>query len=209
MLTQIKNILISVFVALVVTSCSTLSKDECKTANWQTIGYEDGSRGYKASRIGQHRSACAEYGIQPDLTTYNKGREEGLHHYCTANTAYNKGLSGYLYNGVCAGYNEREFLDAFNYGQTIYKSKRKLSNLKTKYSQDENYIARLESELHEKEDWLVSGKLSKVKALIILNETKEIAEKLGRAKSNLQLLNGEIYERAQHIDYLINQRNYR
>lgn len=208
MLILIKHILILGFITIVVSACSTLNKDECKTANWRTIGYEDGTRGYKASRIGQHRSACAEYGIRPNLNAYNAGRNEGLHHYCIPTTAYNKGLSGYSYNGVCAGYNEREFLDAFDHGLTIYKAKKRLKNLKNKYSEEENYIARLERRLHKKEDRLVSGKLSKVKALMLLNETKEMAEELGKAKSNLYHLDNKIHKQLRRIKYLKGQRSY-
>ncbi len=209
MLTLIKYIFILGLIAAVVSSCSTLNKDECKTANWRTIGYEDGTKGYEASRIGQHRSACAEYGIQPDLNTYNKGRGEGLRNYCTPNTAYNKGLAGDSYNGVCAGYNEKEFIVALNYGLTIYEKKRRLNNLKYRYAENENDVTLMENDLHEKEAKLVSGKLSKVKALIILNETKEIAVKLGKAKNNLQQLNNEIYELTKRVEDLKSQKNYR
>lgn len=165
MLTLFKHILAFSFIALFLSACSTLNKNECITANWKTIGYEDGARGYKASRIGQHRSACAEFGIRPDLNAYNAGRADGLPHYCTPTTAYKKGLSGYHYNGVCAGYNERDFVDALNYGLTIYKANNRLRNLKNKYADEEEYITRLERKLHKKEDRLVSGKLSKIKAL--------------------------------------------
>ncbi len=208
MLDKIKYIFIFITITMLISSCATLNKDECKTANWRTIGYEDGTKGHKASRIGQHRSACAEHGISPDLNLYNQGREQGLKKYCIPTTAYRKGLSGYSYNGVCAGYNEKIFVDAFNYGLTIYKAKRRLNNLKNKYSRELDYISGLEAELHEKEDWLVSGKLSKVKALIILKESKEIAEEIGRAKSNLQILDGEIYDQKQHIIHLKQQYNY-
>lgn len=208
MLTLIKNICLSGFIIIVVSSCSTLSKDECKTANWRTIGYGDGAKGYKASRISQHRSACAEYGVSPNLNAYNTGRSEGLGHYCVPSTAYNKGLYGYSYNGVCTGYNERDFLDAYNYGLTIYKAKKTVRNLKNNYAKEEHYIARLERKLQKKEHILVSGKLSKVKALILLNETKEIAEELGKAKSNLDFLGGDINKELQHVEYLKNQGNY-
>lgn len=204
--TPIKHIFLLSSIALIVSGCATLNKNECLTANWENIGYEDGTKGYKASRIGQHRSACSEHGVSPDLNAYNTGRKNGLHHYCTPATAYKKGLSGYSYNGVCAGYNERVFLAAFNHGQTVYKAKRRLAELKNTYAEEERYIIQLERELHEKEHLIVSGRLSKVKALILLNETKEIAEELGRTKSNLDQLAHEINEQAQHVEYLKNQR---
>lgn len=208
MLSLIKNILLLGCISIVVSSCSTLNKDECKTANWRTIGYEDGTKGYKASRIGQHRSACSEYGIHPDLNAYTTGRKEGLHEYCVPATAYTKGLYGYGYNGVCFGYNERAFLDAYNDGFKIYKAKKILNNMKKDYSKEESYISSLEMELHKKGHILVSGRLSKVKALMLLNETKDIAEELGKAKSNLVLLADDISKQSQHVNYLKNQHSY-
>lgn len=203
-----KNIFLLTFIIITATACSTLNKNECLTANWKTIGYEDGTKGYKASRIGQHRSACAEHGVRPDLNSYTSGRKEGLRYYCVPTTAYKKGLYGYNYNGVCTDYNERDFLKAYNNGLEVYKAKDLLSNMKRNYSREEDYISSLEMELHDKEHLIVSGQLSKVKALILLNETKDIAEELGSAKSNLVLLSEDINKQSQHVNYLIDQYSY-
>lgn len=202
MLTLLKNIFILSAISLLIPACSTLNKDECKTANWKTIGYEDGTKGYPASRIGQHRSACAKYSIQPDLNAYTEGRKKGLNHYCVPSTGYKKGLYGYNYNGLCVGYNEHAFLDAYKHGLSIYKEEQKLNHLKIAYEEEQQFIESLEIKLHDKEDILVSGRLSKVKALILLNETKYIAEDLGRSKSNLELLSEDIYRQSQQIKRL-------
>jgi len=209
MLTLFKNIFFITSFALLISSCSTLNKDECKAANWESIGYEDGTKGYPASRVGQHRSACAEYGIQPNLKNYTTGRKKGLSHFCIPSTAYNRGTRGYHYNGVCAGYNEKEFLNAYHDGKEVYKARSILSQMKNDYRKEERYIISLERELHEKEHIIVNGRLTKVKALILLNETKDIAEELGKAKSNLLLLEEDISRQSQHMSYLINQNNYR
>lgn len=209
MFTQAKYISVFICTSILVSSCSTLNKEECKTANWKTIGYEDGTKGYPASRIGQHRSACAEYGIQPNLSAYTTGRKQGLTHYCIPSTGYKKGLYGYTYNGVCVGYNEPAFLDAYYYGLDIYKAKRVLNKIKSDYTKEQNYILSLESELHEKEHDIVSGRLSKVKALILLNETRDMAEELGKAKNNLLLLQEDIHRQSDHIAHLVNKGNYR
>ncbi|MCW9030918.1 MAG: DUF2799 domain-containing protein [Gammaproteobacteria bacterium] len=204
-----KHIFILTSITLITSACSTMNKNECLNADWRTIGYGDGARGYKASRISEHRSACAEYGVRPDLNAYNGGREEGLGKYCTPTTGYNKGLSGYRYNGVCAGHNERDFVAALNYGLTIYKEVSTLNNLKSQYQKEVKYIQSLENELRLKEDQIVSGRLSKVKAVILLNETKEIAEELGKAKSNLNNLDYDINNQTRRVADMKNQGGYR
>ena len=209
MLALIKNIFVLGFITLLLASCSTMNKSECLTADWRTIGYGDGARGYKASRIGDHRSACAEHGVRPDLNAYNSGREEGLNKYCTSTTGYNNGLSGYRYNGICAGHNERAFVEALNYGLAVYKEVRTLNNLKSQYQKEVKYIHQLEDELRFKEEQIVSGRLSKVKAVILLNETKDIAEELGKAKSNLNNLDYDINNQARRVSDMRHQGGYR
>ncbi len=194
-------ILISV-TALLLSSCATLSKDECVNANWRTIGYEDGTKGYPASRIGAHRSACAEYGIRPDLDQYTAGRKQGLRQFCTPSNGYQRGSQGYNYAGVCVGYNEAAFLDGYNYGRDVYKAVQRLNSLRNSYNTELNYIRELEREMHEKEDLMLSGRLSKVKALVLLQETRDMAEELGKAKSNLNALSDEIAHQAEQVRYL-------
>ena len=208
MLNLIKHLFIFSSITLLVSACSTMNKNECLTADWRTIGYSDGARGYKAGRIGDHRSACAEYGVRPDLNAYNTGREQGLSQYCTPTTGYNKGLSGYRYNGVCANHNERDFVEALNYGLAIYGEVRTLNTLKSEYRKQEKYIRQLEDELLFKEEQIVNGRLSKVKAVIILNETKEIAEELGKAKRDLNNIDYDIGNQARRVRNMKNQRRY-
>lgn len=208
MLALIRNILVLGTIAITVSSCATMNKDECLTADWKTIGYGDGTNGYEASRIAQHTSACAEHKIRPDLNAYNQGRDQGLNQYCIPSTGYNKGASGYRYNGVCSGHNEGAFVDALNYGLTVHSAVARLNSLKSNYSQQEQYIAQLERSLQQKENQIVSGKLSKLKAYKLLNETKEMAEELGKAKSSLGGLQDEINGQAHHVSELTNQRRY-
>ena len=208
MFSIIKHIFILTSITLIISACSTMNKNECLNADWRTIGYSDGARGYNASRVGQHQSACAEFGVRPDLNAYNSGREQGLGQYCIPTTGYNRGLSGYRYNGVCARHNEREFVDALNYGLAVYKEAQLLKKLKSEYQKEKNYIHKLEDELRFKEDQLVSGRLSKVKAVIILNETKEMAEELGKAKSNLANLDYDINKQARRVNRMKRQSGY-
>ena len=204
----LKHLFILASITFFLSACSTMNKSECLNADWRTIGYGDGTRGYKASRIGDHRSACAEYGVKPDLNAYNSGRDQGLVQYCTPTTGYNRGLSGYRYNGVCSRHNERDFVEALNYGLAVYKEVRILNNLKSEYKKEQNYIHKLEDELRFKEEQIVSGRLSKVKAVILLNETKELAEELGKAKSNLSNIDYDINKQARRVSRMKRQSGY-
>ena len=75
-------------------ACATgMSRDECALADWQTIGYEDGLRGFPAERIGAHRVACAKHQVTPNLAAYTGGRERGLREYCQPKNGFRAGLN--------------------------------------------------------------------------------------------------------------------
>ena len=74
--------LLVVLATIFATGCATLDKDECRTANWHTLGFTDGTQGRLPERIDTYRKDCAEHGVAPDLDAYRLGREEGLLEYC-------------------------------------------------------------------------------------------------------------------------------
>lgn len=82
-------------------SCATLSKQECIVGDWQAIGYNDGVAGYSVERLAAHSKACAKVSVAPDYQAWERGRELGLQKYCTADSAYNLGRRGNTLNNVC------------------------------------------------------------------------------------------------------------
>ena len=203
-----RNIIAVAMLSLIFTSCSTMNKSECLSADWKTIGYGDGTKGYAASRISQHRSACADYGISPNLNAYNAGRNEGLTHYCIPSTGYNRGVYGSKYNGVCVSHNEKDFLEAYNYGLYLYKENKLLSKLKSEYSQDESYISRLERRIDRKESLMISGKISNSEAHRLLMETKEMIKELDQAKYDLAILSSDIDSQYKVVHKLRQESKY-
>ena len=63
--------------ALLAGGCASMDKPQCVNANWYAIGMEDGAQGRTLQRLGDHRRACAEHGVQPDAERYAAGRNEG------------------------------------------------------------------------------------------------------------------------------------
>jgi len=87
--------------------CSSgLSKNECVTADWHMIGYEDGLHGLPAGRIGVHRVACAKFQVTPNLAAYTEGRERGLLEFCQPRNGFRVGLNGWSYANVCSAASE-------------------------------------------------------------------------------------------------------
>ncbi|HZA95097.1 MAG TPA: DUF2799 domain-containing protein [Burkholderiaceae bacterium] len=117
----------SLIAAVLLSGCATgMSKDECALADWQTIGYEDGLRGFPAERIGTHRVACAKHQVTPNLLAYNTGRERGLREYCQPKNGFRAGLNGTGYANVCSGSTETAFVNAYQWGRQIHDARAEL-----------------------------------------------------------------------------------
>ncbi len=101
-------------------SCATMNKSECREADWQVVGLEDGARGRDLSYIGRHRESCAEHGIAPDLARYNIGREAGLQQYCTYNKGHWFGSFGFSYSNVCQGEQFGAYREGYDRGRELY-----------------------------------------------------------------------------------------
>ena len=104
--------------AMVVAGCATMSQDECLTADWRTVGYEDGTRG--SEMISEHRRSCAGIGIVPDLDAYRGGFAEGLRVYCRPLRGYWLGRDGNIYRGVCPQGIEQPFVEAHRAGARVH-----------------------------------------------------------------------------------------
>lgn len=80
--------------SLAITGCAGLSKAECQVADWYQIGAKDGANGHDWNRLAAHAKACAKVGVTPDRDTWERGRQAGLHSYCTPANAYRVGSQG-------------------------------------------------------------------------------------------------------------------
>src|SRR5512136_1452288 len=114
---------------LAIAGCSaTMSRDECRTVDWRTIGYEDGVAGRSGEQIGLHRKACAEYGVTPNLDAYRAGRAEGLREYCQPHNGYRAGATGAASDDVCPADLAPAFIAAYDSGRELYVRERRVAD---------------------------------------------------------------------------------
>lgn len=106
--------------ALLQGGCASLSKAECRAADWYDIGIRDGASGRHEEYVIEHAAACERVGVAPDRERWLAGRERGLERYCTASSGYRVGLAGGSYNDVCFANGEFEFLRGFDVGSKIH-----------------------------------------------------------------------------------------
>ena len=168
------RLILGVLLSLMAGGCATLDKSECREADWKIIGLEDGARGRPLSYIGNHRKACAEYGVKPDLALYQRGHATGLQQFCTADNGFRLGRAGRSYNNVCPPALNGRFLAGYETG-------RQLHALSADIGRMQNDVRAMQTELDESakrqlnlENMLVSGTISASTRKSLLDQVKEM-----------------------------------
>lgn len=187
------------FLALATSACASMSEDECRTADWRTIGYEDGAAGRNAAVLGSRREACAEHGVIPDLDAYRAGRADGLREFCQPHNGYNMGTRGTAYDGVCPSDLEAAFVAAYTKGQELYRYTSRVSQADGRIAAKQRELDTLEENLRESEALLVSSDATKDQRAEALLAIKDYAERKGRLESELRQLE---QDRARYMSQL-------
>ena len=126
--------------------CSTMSKEECKMADWYLKGLDDASAGYAVDRVIEHGKACAKVNVVPNMREYREGHAKGARLYCVPEKGYREGRRGAAYNGICPMELEDKFLRAYRDGQELYNIQRNIDNLA---SQIDNNNSKIDNNYNE------------------------------------------------------------
>ena len=165
-------------------ACATLDEGECRTADWYDMGVRDGLNGEPASRLHEHNKACAKYGIRPLEPRYFEGRNRGLQEYCRFDNAFQTGLKGQRYQGVCPPAMDREFNRYNDAAYEVYRLRNEAESARD--SQDEK-----QRRLREK-------KLTDEQRDELRRDIRELDRKLDRLRDNL-------HDRERDLDRLIDE----
>lgn len=188
--------------------CATLNKDECLTADWYAIGYEDGANGLSPTRIGAHREACAKHGITPDLRAYQDGYDEGVIGFCTARNGFNRARGGYQYNGICPPSLEPDFLDGYEAGREIFKVSSQISKLEKEQRSNEKELARIDDLLIEKEAALFASGTPEEERRVIYEQIAQLKERKGQLTQRNRELISRLADAQAQLRLLQERYNY-
>lgn len=147
-----------VMLSLLLAGCSSLSKQECRNADWYIIGLEDGSAGRTLQTVGSHRKACAKVDVVPDMAAYENGHDQGRRRYCTVGNGFQLGDSGARYNGVCQGLEEAAFVTAYDAGKFRHEVRTELNRLKSAISSRHERLDVIEDDISQIEHAIVSDR---------------------------------------------------
>jgi len=194
------NILAAVAV-LGLSGCATMSADECVTSDWTAIGFEDGSRGYTADRLGSHRKACAKHGVTPNFAAYQSGHAQGVEAFCQPGRAFNYGVNGGNYNGICPADMEPEFLEAYNSGHKLYSLRASVNTASSMIYSKEEELERAEKRVLAAELELINDDTTSEQRVQLLVELKELSERTGQLESEIKQLIADRARIEQELQY--------
>lgn len=180
--------------------CATLSQEECMVADWYSIGFEDGAQGRQAGYLANHREACAEYGVAPDLSAYQSGRDQGLDTYCNYDNGYALGAGGGTYRGVCPARLEKMFLDGFNRGRDLYTLKQEAKKIRQEISSAETEIKTLDELISKKQNELIADDVDTYKRALLLEEVLKARTKRKDTVDQKDLMEWDLQQLEEKIN---------
>jgi hypothetical protein len=191
----------AVTLLLLATACSSsMSKEECRTVDWRTVGYEDGVAGRAGDRIGEHRRACAEYGVRPDLAAYQAGRTQGLREYCQPHNGYRYGAEGRAYFGACPADLAPAFVEAYDAGHELYVREQRVIDTDASIAYKRREIARLEDSIANAGLTVIDDASTTADRTQAVLDTKQRAERIGRLKSEIAQLQKDRVRYARELE---------
>lgn len=188
--------------------CATLSESECDNADWHLIGLEDGSKGREISYISNHRKACAEYDVKPNLELYQLGHAEGAVLFCTPRKAFHLGSNGRSHNDICPVDLRDAFIEAYDDGRLVYSARQDLREAGDRRIAAQQELAAISESLATLEANLVSGGGTAEQRQAWLNEVKLLQLDQGQLELEIHDLEHEEAELQREYEYLSSQFDY-
>ncbi len=175
---------------VLVSSCATLSPEQCQNADWRQIGYSDGADGLPGSRIQEHASACAKVGARPDMEAYLSGRMEGLLSYCQPENGFETGRRGRADNaGDCPPHLRGAFLQQYRQGSEINALESQVNSLRSMLENERREGRRREDKIDDIRKELRRPNVSAERRNSLLNEMERIIDRkqdTGRRQLGMQ-----------------------
>lgn len=166
--------------------CATLDKENCLSADWQLIGFNDGVEGRDAGRLEQHRDACSDYGVVPQMDQYLLGYDQGVRRYCSALNGYKEARMGKALNAVCNGDLQPEFGRGFELGAQAYQQVTRLESVRHELNILTSEQRSDVSERNEKREQLIMDGISSDARSFLLSEIVELEHEIRLRKAQIK-----------------------
>jgi hypothetical protein len=188
---------------LALAGCASMSKKECVTVDWRTVGYEDGVVGRTGDSIGRYRKACADHGVAPDLDAYRAGRAEGLREYCQPDNGYRLGSSGAGVGSACPADLALAFTAAYESGHELYRRHYRVNHARTQLAAMRSELENIEHQIASQGFIIASVTSTPEDRTHAFLETKQLAERHKQLEADVAQLEQDRRRYEQELqDYL-------
>lgn len=207
-MTRIFQTLTFIALTFVISSCSSISKQECEIGDWYSIGVNDGKAGADSKQYRKYQKECANHGIQADYTRYQQGYEQGLVFYCDFANGEAHGRSGASYNTACSGRLEPQFRQGYERGHRWYQAKSTVDNLQFELEQRFRQIQQNRDLIYSNNQRLVQEQNPDIRAQLLYRNDHLSAE-LEQLNTEVGRLQVQLYQAEHAFSQVEQQQQYR
>ncbi|MEQ8747907.1 DUF2799 domain-containing protein [Pyruvatibacter sp.] len=186
--------------AFALSACATLTAEQCTTANWQQLGYQDAVSGHTPDRLAQHFDACTEHGITPDQTLYEMGHSEGARVYCDPENAFRLGVAGTAPAPICPADMAVIFNDNHAAGFGLFERRRAVNESRNAMVRAERAIEDLERYSADLENELAFQNPTPERRNTIVIELEDNRTERRRIRDDLRRFRSDLRTHERELD---------
>jgi hypothetical protein len=175
-------------VVYLLAGCSAMSEQACLTADWRTVGFEDGTFGRSEATIGRYRSQCADHGVAPDLDSYRAGHAEGVQIYCKESNGFAVGHGGASYQGVCPADLEPAFIAEYNAGRRLHDLEAALATVDSRIASNYRAQEAIKQELTDIAARMIATDTTPEQRVAMVTRSADLGRRSGELTNAIQQL---------------------
>lgn len=176
-----------------------VTENQCRAGDWQTIGYRDGAAGVDSARLLKHQEACGEYAIVPDRNLYLTGWQQGVRNYCTADNGFQQGLHGRALNRVCRADLRAAYASAHADGRQLYVARRDVNRLQQTVHNQQNRLEQIKQEIIGVTTAQLQPDLTAEERLRLLATLEDLADERAMLKAELPRTEQALLQAQDHL----------
>jgi hypothetical protein len=172
--------------AYLIAGCSGMSEQACLSADWRTVGFEDGTLGRSEAGIGPYRQQCGEHGVAPDLASYRAGHADGVRIYCRESNGFAVGHSGATYQGVCPADLEAAFVAEYNVGRHLNELESALRNVDSRIASSYRGQENIKQELTDIAAKMIATDTTPEQRVAMVTRSAELGRRYGELTNEIR-----------------------
>ena len=169
-----------------------MNENECLAADWQTVGFLDGSSGRNMAWLERRSEACSEYGVAPDLDRYLIGRSQGLESFCQPRSGFYMGLRRNIYENVCPTELEGAFLVAYQDGLGLRERQNRITEIESAINSANADMIQLDEDIATATLAVAAPDTTEQDRLSLAVEIRNMAEERGNIEVLIPQLEAEL-----------------